>query len=277
MDALHDAFQQVSDSMSELVGGFYSQAALGDINTFALTPYIFWMIIACIIMIAVFFTYKNRMSKQMEKGDLVPHGFFMNGVEYLVDFVKNDVCKGNLGDTWKKHFPFLATLFFFVMFGNYVGMLPTWKPGTGSTGITGAIALYSFIYFIVAGVKAKGAGRYLKEIIPQGLPVAVQPLIYLIEIFSTFLRLITLAVRLFCNMFAGHVVMGVFATMCTIFLNPLLSGIISGATIGTGAMSLLWMILLILIYAVELMIAFIQAYIFTLLSAVYISTAETSE
>lgn len=277
MDVLHNAFSQVSESMSELVSGFYSQAVVGDINTFALTPYIFWMVIACVLILVVFLTYANRIKKQTAEGDMVPHGFFMNGVEYLIDFVKNDVCKGNLGDTWKKHFPFLATLFFFVMFGDYVGMLPTWKPGTGSTGITGAIALFSFVYFIVAGIRAKGPGRYLKEIIPSGLPVAVQPLIYLIEIFSTFLRLITLAVRLFCNMFAGHVVMGVFALMCSIFLTPVLNGIISGATIGVGVMSLLWMILLILIYAVELMIAFIQAYIFTLLSAVYISTAEGSE
>lgn len=263
--------------MSELLGGFYSKAIVGNVNTFALTPYIFWMIIACVIMVAVFMTYARRMKKQEAEGDLVPHGFFMNGVEYLVEFVKNDVCKGNLGDTWRKHFPFLATIFFFVMFGDYVGMLPTWKPGTGSTGITGAIALFSFVYFIVAGIRAKGAGRYLKELIPSGLPVAIRPLIYIIEVFSTFIRLLTLAVRLFCNMFAGHVVMGVFALMCSIFVTPLLNGIVSGASIGVGAMSILWMLLLILIYVVEMMIAFIQAYIFALLSAVYISTAETSE
>ena len=96
---------------------------------------------------------------------------------------------------------------------------------------------------------------------------------WVIELFSTFLRLITLAVRLFCNMFAGHVVMGVFAIMATTFVQPLIASI-TPATVGTGAMSILWMALLILIYLVELLVAFIQAYIFTLLSAVYVQLAE---
>lgn len=104
------------------------------------------------------------------------------------------------------------------------------------------------------------------------LPIRI--LVWIIEVFSTFLRLITLAVRLFCNMFAGHVVMGTFAIMCSIFLDPLINGAITAQAVGTGAMSILWMLLLLMIYGVELMIAFIQAYIFTLLSAVYINGAE---
>ena len=96
---------------------------------------------------------------------------------------------------------------------------------------------------------------------------------WVIEIFSTFLRLITLAVRLFCNMFAGHVAMGVFAIMTTTFIHNMLANF-TPASMGLGAMSILWMVLLVLIYVVELLVAFIQAYIFTLLSAVYIQLAE---
>ena len=228
----------------------------------------FWFLLACVLMIATVFAYKRKM-----QDTLVPHGVFANGVEFIVDYVRDDVCKGALGDTWKQHFPFLATVFFVVMFGNYIGMLPTWKAGTGTTGITGAIALMSFIYFIYVGMRKKGVLGYIKSLAPAGLPAPIAAIVWVIELFSTFLRLITLAVRLFCNMFAGHVVMGVFAIMTTTFVAPMLAHF-SAAALGTGAMSILWMVLLLLIYVVELLVAFIQAYIFTLLSAVYVQLAE---
>ena len=262
-----DAFQQVSEHMGELIESFFTTPIFGD-TTVGFTVTTFWFLVACIIMLIVFFAYKRRM-----EGTLVPHGFFANGVEYLIDFVANDICKGALSDTWKQHFPFLATVFFVVMFGDYVGMLPTWKAGTGTTGITGAIALMSFLYFIYVGMKKKGVFGYIKSLAPAGLPGPIAAIVWVIELFSTFLRLVTLAVRLFCNMFAGHVVMGVFAIMATTFVQPMLAHF-SAAALGTGAMSILWMVLLLLIYAVELMVAFIQAYIFTLLSAVYIQLAE---
>lgn len=267
-----DAFKQVSDSMGELLSTFYPTAAVGD-TTAGLTVYTFWMLLACVLLLVAMGVF---VKKEAASTDLVPHGFFMNAMEYGVDFVRNDVCKATLGDTWRRHFPFLATIFFFVLFGNYIGMLPTLKPGTGSTGVTGAIALMSFVYFIAVGIRKKGVGGYLKSLAPAGLMLPIRVLVWVIEVFSTFLRLITLAVRLFCNMFAGHVVMGTFAIMCTIFVQPLVHQI-SAAALGTASMSLLWLVLLIIIYVVELLIAFIQAYIFTLLSAVYVQLAEQEE
>ena len=262
-----EAFQKVSESMGELVESFFTTPIYGN-STVGFTVTTFWFLVACAIMLAVIFSYKRQM-----EGKLVAHGFFANAVEYLIDYVRDDVCKGALGDTWKEHFPFLATVFFTVMFGDYVGMLPTWKAGTGTTGITAAIALMSFCYFIAVGMKKKGVFGYIKSLAPAGLPGPIAAVVWVIELFSTFLRLVTLAVRLFCNMFAGHVVMGVFAIMATTFVQPMLAHF-SAVALGTGAMSILWMVLLLLIYAVELMVAFIQAYIFTLLSAVYIQLAE---
>lgn len=267
VDIVGDAFSQVSSEMGELIESFYTTPIFGN-TTVGFTVTTFWFLLACIIMLVVIFAYKRRM-----ENTLVPHGFFANGVEYLIDFIKDDVCKGTLGDTWRKHFPFLATMFLIVMFGDYIGMLPTWKAGTGTTGVTGAIALISFCYFIAMGMKKKGVFGYIKSLAPAGLPGPIAAVVWVIELFSTFLRLATLAVRLFCNMFAGHVVMGVFAIMTTTFIQPMLAQF-TLANMGTGAMSILWMVLLILIYVVELMVAFIQAYIFTLLSAVYIQLAE---
>ena len=254
--------------MEELVDGFYPQAVVGN-TTVGLTVYMTWFVTAMVIMLAVLLTYKRKI-----EGKLVPHGAFANAIDYGMEFVANDICKGVLGDTWKTHFPFLATIFFVVLFGNYIGMLPTLKAGTGSTGITGAIALASFVYFIYVGMKKKGVIGYIKSLAPAGVMAPIAVLVWFIELFSTFLRLITLAVRLFCNMFAGHVVMGVFALMCTIFVGPMFQGI-TVATASTGAMSILWMLLLIIIYVVELLVCFIQAYVFTLLSAVYVQLAES--
>ena len=262
-----ESFARVKEEMGELIESFYTIPIFGN-EKVGFTVTTFWFLLACALMVAVIFAYKRSM-----EGKLVAHGFFANAIEYLIDFVKNDICKGTLGDTWKEHFPFLATVFFVVMFGDYIGMLPTWKAGTGIMGVTLAIALMSFMYFISVGMKKKGAFGYIKSLAPAGVMFPINLIVWVIEVFSTFLRLVTLAVRLFCNMFAGHVVMGVFAIMCTTFVQPMLASL-TPANMGVGAMSILWMVLLILIYAVELLVAFIQAYIFTLLSAVYIQLAE---
>ena len=262
-----DAFERVSESMGELVDSFYPAAVQGD-TTFGLTVYITWFMLAMVALVVVLIAYKRSI-----QGKLVPHGVFANAVDFVVEYISDNICKDVLSDTWKEHFPFLATVFFVVMFGNYIGMLPTWKAGTGSTGITGAVALASFCYFIYVGCKKHGVIGYIKSLAPAGVMAPIAAFIWVIEVFSTFLRLITLAVRLFCNMFSGHVVMGVFALMISIFVTPVLQSF-TLANLGTGAMSILWLVLLLLIYAVELLVCFIQAYIFTLLSAVYVQLAE---
>lgn len=267
---MKEAFEAVAHEMGELVSSFYPQAVVGD-TTFGFTVYVFWFLLAMLLMVIVLLAYKRSID-----GKLYPEGTFANVVDYAIDFVANDVCKAVLGDTWKEHLPFLATVFFVVLFGNYIGMLPTWKAGTGSTGITGAIALASFVYFIYVGVKKRGVLGYIKSLAPKGLMAPIAAVVWVIELFSTFLRLITLAVRLFCNMLAGHVVMGVFAIMFTTFVSPLLTNF-TIENIGTGAMGILWLALLMLIYMVELLVCFIQAYVFSLLSAVYIQLAEADE
>jgi F-type H+-transporting ATPase subunit a len=97
--------------------------------------------------------------------------------------------------------------------------------------------------------------------------------VWVIEVFSLLLRPITLAIRLFCNMFAGHIVMGSFSIMAALFAEPLLEQA-TAATIAGAIPSIAWLAILLIIYAVELIVAFVQAYVFTVLSAVYIQIAE---
>ena len=262
-----DALSKLPEEMDHLVNSFLSQAIVGD-TTVGFTQYIFWMFVAIALLCVVIFVFKKKQA-----ASLAPKGLFVNGVEYVIEFARDDMCKSILGDTWKKHFPFIASLFFFILFNNIVGVIPGCHPGTGTMGVTTALALVSFVYFIVVGVKRMGPIGYLKSLAPEGIAFPASVPLWLIELFSTFLRLITLAVRLFCYMFAGHVVMGAFAILASLFVEPLLQSFTVAALPG-AATSIFWMLILIVIYAVELMVAAIQAYVFTLLSAVYIQLVE---
>ncbi len=262
---------KLPEEMEELVDSFLSTPVVGDL-TVGITQYSFWLFVAVAVLVVVVFAFKRRQ----EASGLVPQGRFVNGMEYLVEFCRDDLCKGLLGDTWREHFPFIASLFFFILVNNLLGVIPGGHPGTGTIGATTALALVSFVYFIVVGVRRKGVVGYLKSLAPAGVSFPMNALVWVIELFSTFLRLVTLAVRLFCNLFAGHVVMGTFAILASLFFEPLLEGV-SAAAVGEAGVSVFWMAILLVIYAVELLVSVIQAYVFTLLSAVYIQLAEADE
>ena len=228
--------------------------------------YSFWLIVSTIVLLIVLAVFKKKQT-------LVPKGFFVNGFEYIIEYVENDIGKGVVGENWKKHFPFLCSLFLFILINNMIGLIPGMKPGTGAIGSTAALAIFAFVYFIYYGCKAHGVIGYIKSLAPQGVSFPMNVLVWVVELFSTFLRLITLAVRLFCNMFAGHVVMGSFAIMASMFMQPLLQQVSAAHAVG-ALPSLAWLAILILIYAIELVVGAIQAYVFTVLTAVYVSEAE---
>ena len=200
---------------------------------------------------------------------IIPTNKFTNMVEYGYEFVKKDMGESAIGHGYKKHLPFLATPFFFILISNFVGLIPGCKTPTGSISITWALAAISFIYFIFWGIKAKGLGGYLKSFAPSGLPLVMVPIVWFLELFSTVLRVLTLAVRLYGNMFAGHMVLGIFALLTSVFIGSA----IQGAGVGVGSISIAWMLFLFAMYALEVLVAFLQAYVFTILSAVYIGLA----
>lgn len=262
---------KLPEEIDSLLDSFMSHAIVGN-TTIGFTTYMFWLAVALVLLLAVIFVFKKKQA-----ASLVPQGLFVNGMEYVVEFVRDDMVKSIVGEkTWKKHFPFLAALFFFICANSIIGVIPGCHPGTGTIGVTAALAICSFIYFIVVGCKRLGPIGYLKSLAPEGVPFPMNAVVWVIELFSTFLRLITLAVRLFCNMFAGHVVMGAFAILASLFVEPLLQGF-SVIALGEAGASIFWVIILIIIYVVEIMVGLIQAYVFTLLSAVYIQLAEQDD
>lgn len=263
--------------IDELLNDFMTQNVFGDPNpsvtSFGFSQYIFWMLVALALLLVCTFVFRKKQSES-----LVPHGFFVNGMEFLAEFARDDLCKSILPKTWQKHLPFILAIFFFILANNIVGIIPGCHPGTGTIGVTAALALFSFVYFIVVGCKQRGVLGYLKSLAPEGVSFPMNVVVWIIELFSTFLRLITLAVRLFCNMFAGHVVMGAFAILASLFFEPLIQSIGTGTfnpgVLGQAGGSIMWVLVLIIIYMVEILVAVIQAYVFALLTAVYIQTAE---
>ena len=259
---MEELLASISEEINEVVHEFLSRFIVGGGQT-GLTQYIFWMCVAIVLMLVVLFAARGRLS-------LVPRGRFVNGVEYVVEYVRQDILKGNLGKTADKHGPFLLTIFFFILFNDIVGVIPGCKPGTGTIGVTFALALCSFVYFIVVAVKHMGALGYIKSLAPAGVAFPINVLVGVIEAFSTILRLITLAVRLFANMFAGHICLAAFAILTSSFFGVLIS---AGNPVGLA--SIVWIAILTVVYAIELVVAVIQAYVFTVLSAVYVQLAES--
>ena len=252
-----DALSTLSEEVPHLQASFDPTVVFGGV-----TQYILWMVICWIITLVLILVVGRKLT-------LIPTNKFVNTVEYGYQFVRNDMGEGIIGHGFKKHVPFLATLFFFILISNFVGLIPGCKTPTGTISVTWALATISFIYFNVWGIKAKGLGGYLKSFAPSGLPLVMVPIVWFLELFSTVLRVLTLAVRLYGNMFAGHMVLGIFALLTSVFIGSA----IQGAGVGVGSISIAWMLFLFAMYALEVLVAFLQAYVFTILSAVYIGLA----
>ena len=203
------------------------------------------------------------------KLQLIPTNKFLNTVEYGYEFVRNGIGADVIGHGFKKHVPFLCTLFFFILLANVVGLIPGAKATTGTISITWALAAISFVYFNFYGLKQLGVFGYIKSLVPSGVPAPMVPIIWFLEFFSMVIRVLTLAVRLYGNMLAGHMVLAVFSLATTVFLQTA----IFQMDFVTALPAVAWFILLILMYALECLVAFLQAYVFTILSASYIGMA----
>ncbi|WP_165172082.1 MULTISPECIES: F0F1 ATP synthase subunit A [unclassified Adlercreutzia] len=254
----------IAGPIEELSESFNSTFVVDFGNGFGITQYTVWMCIICVIVLAV-------VLAGVRKVDIAPKGKFAGLIDWGYDAICRNMGEGAIGHGYKKHIPFLATLFFFIFISNVIGLIPGTKTPTGSLSVTWALALVSFIYFNFYGIKAKGGLGYLKSIAPSGLPVVMVPIIWFFEFFSLVVRLLTLAVRLYGNMFAGHVILGVFAIMTQFFILDLIN-----FANPVGVASIAWFAFLFIMYVLECLVAFLQAYVFTILSAVYVGLA-TSE
>lgn len=256
---------ELPEHLQELQNDLMHPQIVFGSEQFGITNFIFWMVIVIAILLVVVLIVSKKLS-------MIPKNKFVNMVEYGYEFVRNGIGKDSIGHGYKRHIPFLATLFFFILIANFVGLIPGAKAATGTISVTWALAIISFVYFNYWGVKAKGGWGYIKSIAPAGLPKPMVPIIWFFETLSLCLRALTLAFRLYGNMFAGHMVLGIFAILTSVFTTYA----IQHAEFLIALPSIAWIFFLMAMYALECLVAFLQAYVFTTLSAVYISLA-TSE
>ncbi len=192
---------------------------------------------------------------------LVP-GRLQSVAEELYSFIHNLV-RQTLGEEGMAFFPFVFSLFAFVLFSNFIGLIPYFFTVTSQLVITGTLAVFIILMVIVVGFAKNGVG-FLGLFVPHGVPGALLPFISLIEIISFLARPVSLSLRLFGNMLAGHIVLKVFAGFIVG-----LSGL--GLAGWLGAIGPLLMT--IAITALEMLVAFLQAFVFAVLTCVYLKDA----
>jgi F-type H+-transporting ATPase subunit a len=151
------------------------------------------------------------------------------------------------------------SMFFFILFCNLLGMVPFGATATGNIAVTATLALTTLAMINISGIRHHGVGPYVKSLIPHGLPVWLVPLMFPIEVLGLLTKSFALCIRLFANMIAGHIVILAFMGLIFLFGSLLVAPVSVAAAVG---MSML-----------ELFVAFLQAYIFTLLSAIFIGGA----
>ena len=203
---------------------------------------------------------------------VVPRGFY-NLIETICVFLRDDVARPFLKDRTDRYIGVLWSLFFFILTLNLMGIVPLDKfvwlvtgiehnhiggAATGNIWVTGALASFAFVLFHLAGIRQKGLGKYLATLSPK-VPWPLMPFMFAMELLSSFVRLFSLAIRLFANILAGHILLGVLLGFIVMFKTFMVAG---ASIVGTTLMSLL-----------EIFVAFLQAYIFTFLTTIFIGFA----
>ena len=239
---------------------------------FKITKHIILVTIAGILSILSMKYLAHKLKRPFNKPT-----YLQNLLEIIIDYMNKDVIGAALGEEGKKYVPFCLTVFLFVLFSNLLGLLPALiklhtedghyaylAGGLGANiGFTGAVALLVFIVYIFAGIRKKGIIKYWVKLVPKGLPIPLIPIIWVLEFITLFNRAFALTIRLFANITGGHIMMIVIPYLI----------IMSGSLL----VSPFAVLFLSFIYVLEMFVAVLQAYIFSLLSAVYIQIAISDE
>ncbi len=197
----------------------------------------------------------------MRPASIVP-GRMQGLAEMMYEFVA-EMVRSNVGNEGRPYFPFIFTLFMFILFSNLLGLIPYSYTVTSQIVVTFAIALFIFIGVTIIAVVKHGF-HFFSFFIPSGAPKALLPLIFVIEVISYFIRPVSLSVRLFANMLAGHTMLKVFGGLAVM---------IAGAGGVFVAGSILPLVAIIGLTGLEVLVACLQAYVFTILTCMYLNDA----
>lgn len=256
-----DPAQEIICAPTEVNELFEFREAIFTVGGFPFTRTVVLILAIALIVVALLF-FGLRPQR------LVP-GKFQASMEALVGFVRNDVAVDIIGPEGARYTPWLLSLFLFVLMGNVFEVTPLINfPVTSRIAIPVFLALVTWVVFITVGIKRQGLGYFIGIVWPKSVPVFLRPLVGLIEFFSIlFLRPLTLAVRLFANMVAGHLMLTLLLVSGWVFISSI------GDIGARSAIGLAWFVMGLGIYLFEVVVILLQAYIFTLLSAVYVQTS----
>ena len=247
-------------------------------------------IVATVLFVAVTWTVRRYLRQER----LIPTGF-MGALEMVVEFIRDTIVQPNVGNKWVMVWtPMLLTLFLFIFAANIVGIIPVFDvlalvnhwlihapeesffaqvlhggvTATGNFNVTAALATVTFFAIIIAGSRAHGFVKHWKNMIPTGLPWPIYFLLIPIEIMGMFVRPFALTMRLAANMTGGHI--AILAILSFVFI---FAELFASATVGIGVGAVLSLPLAVGISGLEIIVILVQAYVFTLLTAVFIGMA----
>jgi F-type H+-transporting ATPase subunit a len=222
----------------------------------AASKHLVFFVVAAVAVIAVI-----RISLRTYGKGQVPTGLGA-AVEAVVLFIRDDIAEKNIGHDGRKFTPLLCSFFFFILVAALLGLVPFTATSTGNIAVTLALATVSFLAQQYAGISKFGVVHHFEGIVPPGLPAWLLPIMIPVEILSMFTKPFALMIRLFANMLAGHMVITTLLLLIPLMasITPAAGWMMSPVSIG---LSLFIMLL-------EVLVAFIQAFIFTLLTAIFI-------
>ncbi|PKL81949.1 MAG: ATP synthase F0 subunit A [Ignavibacteriae bacterium HGW-Ignavibacteriae-3] len=219
----------------------------------SITKHVVFMWLAFVILVITFLYVARSYRKSF-----VPKGV-TNLTEVLIVFVRDEIAKPTIGKGFERFLPYLLTVFFFILTCNFLGLIPYGSTATSNLAVTATLAIISFIVIQAGGMMKNGVFGYLKGLVPHGIPFWLLPIMVPVELLGLFTKPFALAVRLFANMTAGHIVIlsliGLIFILHTYFVAPV-----------SIAFTLF-------IFLLEILVALIQAYIFTMLSSLFIGMA----
>jgi F-type H+-transporting ATPase subunit a len=217
----------------------------------SITKNVAMLLINATLLLIVFFSVANAYKKNVGKAPKGIQSFF----EPIIVFVRDEIVKPNIGHHYEKYLPYLLTLFFFILFGNFLGLLPGAGNMTGNIAVTLTLAVFTFILTNVSGNKAYWGHIFWTP----GVPLALRPIIMLVEVIGIFTKPFSLTIRLFVAITAGHIVLLSLISLAFIF---------KSVYVGAAAS-----LMVLFINLIELLVAGIQAYVFTLFTSLYIGMA----
>ncbi|HSK11915.1 MAG TPA: F0F1 ATP synthase subunit A [Phnomibacter sp.] len=228
---------------------------------FSMTRNVVQMLLSLLLLVWIMIKVANRYAKYGP--NKAPTGI-QNAVEPVITFIRDDVAKPNLGRYYTKFMPYLLTIFFFILINNLTGLIPGAANVTGNIAVTLLLGLISLVVILFNTNK-----HFWGHIFNPPVPGFVKPILTIVEFLGVFIKPVALIIRLFANMVAGHMIIACLILMIFIFAQ-----LAPAAGLAFSPVSILFTVF---IYAIELLVAFIQAYIFTNLTAVFIGLSMEGE